>query len=115
MNKHGGDRKSSSLMNKQDKPRTYRELAKDAGVSVGTITKAVQVHELGRSQEVIDGLKTANEILQEEGLLPKPKPKKKDAFTICKDALSKLSLLELDTLSGLINEELECRVNLDEK
>ena len=115
MNKHGGDRKSSSLMNNKEKPPTYREMAKGAGVSVGSIVKAVKVHKLGRSQEVIDGLKTANEILQEEGLLPKKKPKrkKKDAFEICKDALSKLSLVELDQLSTLINEELEARVDRD--
>ena len=90
-------------------------MAKEAGVSVGTIAQAVQVHELGRAQEVIDGKKTAAEILREEGILPKKKPKKKDAFTICKDALSKLSPVELDQLSALINEELETRGNPDGK
>ena len=55
--------------------KSYREMAKEAGVSVGTIAKAAKVNELGRSQEVIDGIKTANEILQEEGLMPKKNEK----------------------------------------
>ena len=101
-------------MNKNRKfQKSYRQMAKEVGVSVGTIHQAAQVHELGRSQEVIDGKKTAREVLREEGILPKKKPKKKkkDAFEICKDALSELSLVELDQLSALINEELESRGN----
>ena len=42
--------------------KRYRELAAEAGVSVGTITKAAKVAELGRSKEVIDGIKTADEV-----------------------------------------------------
>ena len=83
-----------------------------AGVSVGTIAKAQKVHDLGRSDEVMSGEKTADEILRETRYPPRVK-KKKDAFAICKDARSSLSLVELDQLSGLINEELECRIELE--
>lgn len=87
-----------------NKKLTYREMAKNAGVSVGSIAKAVKVEATGRSQEVIDGLKTADEILAEEGLL-----KKTDFHGQCVRALPKLTTDELTALLSEIRAELDAR------
>ena len=91
-------------MSKRKYKKSYREMATEAGVSVGTIAKAVKVDELGRSQEVIDGKKTPDEILREEGLL-----KKNSAFTRCVDALKKLTIEELVSLESEIQAEIARR------
>ena len=96
-------------MNKNRKfQKSYREMAKEAGVSVGMISKCVKVQELGRSQEVIDGKKTVDEVLREEGLMPQPK-KKKTALARCIETLPKLTLTELGTLYDAIHNEVESR------
>lgn len=94
-------------MNKNRKgEKSYRELAEEAGVSVGQIAKAMKVHELGRSHEVIRGEKTVNEILREEGLLP---TKKTTALSRCIDTLPKLTDDELETLCSALVGKLEKR------
>lgn len=105
--------KLENTMNKNRKgKKSYREMAADAGVSVGQIAKAVKVAELGRSQEVIDGIKTPNEILREEGLLPPLKGRKaprKTALDTCIETLPKLTDAELETLCSALVKELEKR------
>ena len=83
-------------------------MAAEAGVSVGQIAKSVQVHELGRSQEVIDGTKTVNEILREEGLMPEKK-KKVDTYGQAVRLLPKLTIDELANLFSEIRAELNSR------
>ena len=96
-------------MNKNRKyKKSYREMAKEAGVSVGVIHKASKVAELGRSQEVIDGIKTADEILREEGLMPQ-KPKKKTHLDRCVEILPKLTDDDLATLIKAVLDEIESR------
>lgn len=83
-------------MNKNRKfQKSYRELAADAGVSIGMISPPVKVSELGRSQEVIDGIKTADEILLEEGLAPE----KPTARSRCIASLTKMDDADLDALA----------------
>ena len=92
-------------MNKSRKRKqSYREMAAEAGVSVGHISKAVKVDELGRSDEVISGEKTVNEILREEGLL-----KKTDFHGQCVRALPKLTTAELSSLLSELLAELDAR------
>lgn len=93
-------------MNKNRKgKKSYREMAEEAGVSVGHIAKAVKVDELGRSEEVIRGEKTVNEILREEGLLPPLKEKRAGA----ENSATEKSKLEtcIETLKALTDAELE--------
>ena len=93
-------------MNKNRKyKKSYREMAEEAGVSVGTIAKAVKVEELGRSQEVIGGIKTADEILKEAGL----SKKKTQPLDSCISTLPKLTDAELEVLCSAIVDELERR------
>lgn len=104
-------------MNKNRKyKKNYRELAEEAGVSVGQIAKAVKVDELGRSHEVIRGEKTVNEILREEGLLPPLKGKgkgKSSKLQTCIKHLPNLTNEEIETLCTALVQELEKRENTD--
>ena len=59
---HGGDRSKSS----EDDLKTREQLSKELGVSTSTIDRAVAVEKTGRSQEVIDGDKSASQVLKEE-------------------------------------------------
>ena len=94
-------------MNKNRKyKKSYREMAAEAGVSVGTITKAAKVAELGRSKEVIDGIKTADEVLKEEGLMQK---QKKTHLDRCVEILPKLTDDDLATLIKAVLSEIERR------
>jgi len=61
----------------------------------------------GRSQEVIDGTKTVNEILREEGLLDTPK--KKTALDTAIATLKKLTDTELDQLADEVVSEMKKR------
>lgn len=67
---HGGDRKSdeSSHQNddlkSQDEPKTREQLAKDLGMSVATIDRAIIIEKEGESEAVISGEKTAGEVLK---------------------------------------------------
>ena len=95
-------------MNKNRKrKKSYREMAQEAGVSVGTIAKAMKVDELGRSHEVISGEKTPDEILREEGLLEEKKKTTYLSRSIA--ALPKLTDDELDTLASAVVAEMEKR------
>ena len=104
-------------MNKNRKGiKSYRELAEEAGVSVGQIAKAQKIHELGRSDEVISGKKTVNEILREEGLLPPLKGKGKgqsSKLQTCIKHLPNWTDDELETLCTALVRELEKRENTD--
>ena len=99
-----------------EKKKTLRKLAEETGISVGTLHKAQQVQKLGRSQEVIDGSKTVNEILREEGLLP-PLKKDKPLVVTTKKAISngyaahlyEMSDDELETLCHAITEQIHAR------
>lgn len=105
-------------MSKRKGEKSYIEMAKEAGVSVGQIAKAAKIHELGRSGEVISGEKTPNEILREEGLLPPLKekqttgensPVEQSQLQPCIDALKKLTIEELKALNTEICAEIERR------
>ena len=84
-------------------------MAEEVGVSIGHITKAVKVDELGRSEEVISGEKTVNEILREEGLLPPLKNQSPTDSNAYAQEISNLSLDDLGHLLNAIHEQLRVR------
>lgn len=59
---HGGDRAS----HQNGDLKTRSELAKELNVGTSTIDRAVQVENLGQSEAVISGEKTAGEVLEEQ-------------------------------------------------
>ena len=59
-----------------DEPKTREQLAKQAGVGVATIDRAVAVEKQGKSEAVISGEQTAGEVLKQRDLAKAVKRKK---------------------------------------
>ena len=73
---NGGSNPDVDVPNGTPKPKTREELAKEAGVGVRTIARAIEVDKEGESEAVIKGKKTAGEVIKARDAATAKKRKK---------------------------------------
>lgn len=94
-----GNIKAQRSGSSTDEPKTRQEIADEAGVSTATLDRAARIKKMGRQKEVLEGKKTAGEVLKEEKL----KKAHTDAEDARRDLWKTFHASDLDT--GKASEE----------